>query len=117
MHGFDRTDRVSHLIQREIAHILTFEMKDERLSLVSVTGVELSRDFKSARVFVSALGEPERIKGVLEALASSAHFIRSRLRERISIKNIPMLTFLHDPSIIEGIKINALLSGLKTDES
>jgi ribosome-binding factor A len=117
MHRYDRADRVAHLIQREISHIITYEMKDVRIAMVSVTGVEMSRDFKTARVFVSVLGEQGKIDETLEALGSSARYIWSRLRERIVLKHIPTLTFHHDASIAEGIRINALLNELKKHEA
>jgi ribosome-binding factor A len=117
MHRYDRADRVAHLIQREVSHIITYEVKDNRIAMVSVTGVEVSRDFKTARIFVSVLGERGKIDAALEALDSSARFIRSRLRERIMLKHIPTLTFLYDSSIANGIRIDTLLNEFKKHET
>jgi ribosome-binding factor A len=116
MHGFDRTDRVSHLIQREISQIIANEVRDDRVFMVSVTGAEVSRDFRNARIFVSALGEQKDIDAAIDALDAAAGFIRSILRERIVLKHIPMLTFKYDPSIVNGVHMDALLNEIKKNE-
>jgi len=85
--------------------------------LVSVTGVDVCRDFNSARIFVCALEDRKAVDGVIEALGSSANFIRARLRERITLKYIPNLTFHYDSSIANGIRINMLLNEIHKSES
>ena len=117
MRRFNRSDRVSHLIQREVSRIIAHELVDERVYMVSVTGVEMSRDLKSARIFVSALEDRMAVDGVIEALGSSASFIRARLGERITLKYIPTLTFHYDSSIADGIRINTLLNEIHKSES
>ncbi len=116
MHRFQRADRVSQLIHHEVSHIIKFDMKDERTEMVTVTGVELSRDCKNAKIFVSVLGGEDATKNALEALESSASFIRGRLRERVVMKHIPMLIFRHDPSLAEGARIDMLLNEIKRHE-
>ena len=56
--------------------------------MVIVTGVDVSKDFKFAKVHVTVLGDENDVKVNLEALNSAAHFIRVRLNERISLKHI-----------------------------
>jgi ribosome-binding factor A len=117
MQSFKRADRVSHLIHQEVAHIIKFDLKDERVGMVTVTGVELTRDCKNAKVFVSVLGDEQSIEQALTALESSAPFIRGRLRGRIVMKYIPMLLFRHDPSLAEGTRIDTLLNEIRRNES
>jgi ribosome-binding factor A len=113
MQRFDRTDRVAHQIHREISEIIEHELKDDRIGMVTVTGVDVSKDFKYAKVYVSVLGDENAVKLNLEGLNSAAHFIRSRLNERMALKHIPALTFQYDPSTEKGIRISKLLDDVK----
>ena len=117
MQKFQRSDRVSHLIHHEVSHIIEFDLKDERVSMVTVTGVELTRDCKNAKIFVSVLGDDKATEQAMAALDASTSFIRNRLRERVVLKYIPMLLFRHDPSLAEGMKIDTLLNEIKRNES
>lgn len=117
MQRYARTDRVSHLIHREIADIVEHEVKDERLGMVTITGVEVTRDFKYAKVFFSVLGDTSAVNGTTQALSAAANFIRARLNERIALRHIPALTFHYDASTEYGIRINTLLNELNHDES
>jgi ribosome-binding factor A len=100
-----------------VAHIIKFDLKDERVGMVTVTGVELTRDCKNAKVFVSVLGDDQSTEQALAALESSAPFIRGRLRERVVMKYIPKLLFRHDPSLAEGTRIDTLLNEIRRNES
>ncbi len=109
MHKFDRTDRVAHQIHRELADIIDHELKDDRIGMVTVTGVEVSRDFKYAKVYISVLGDEKAEQTNLERLNLAARFIQSRLNERITLKHVPSLTFHYDSSTVTGIRISKLL--------
>ncbi|MHB9029342.1 MAG: 30S ribosome-binding factor RbfA [Candidatus Latescibacterota bacterium] len=110
MQRFDRTDRVAHQIHRELSDIIEHELKDDRIGMVTVTGVDVSRDFKYATVHVTVLGDENAVKENVKALNSAAHFIRLRLNERITLKHIPLLTFQFDPTTEKGIRISQLLN-------
>jgi ribosome-binding factor A len=113
MQRFDRTDRVAHQIHRELSDIIEHELKDDRIGMVTVTGVDVSKDFKYAKVHVTVLGDENAVKVNLDGLKSAANFIRSRLNERMSLRHIPLLTFHYDPSTEKGIRISKLLDDIK----
>ncbi len=117
MNRFARTDRVAPLLQREISQIIEHELLNERIAMATVTGVEVTKDFKFAKVFVSVLGEKDQIEETMQALNDAAPFIRSRLAGRIVLRNIPALTFHYDPSTVNGIHINRLLDEIKKKQS
>ncbi|MFA6470952.1 MAG: 30S ribosome-binding factor RbfA [Candidatus Latescibacterota bacterium] len=108
MHRFNRSDRVSNLIHREISNIIEYEMKDTHIGMVTVTGVEMSRDLKNAKVFFSVLGDQSVVESNVEALNNAVNFIRSRLRERVILKRIPNLMFAFDSSTLHGLYIDKL---------
>lgn len=110
-----RAQRVAEEIKREVSSILRTDIKDPRLadlSLLSVTGVEISRDIRHAKIFVSVFGDEEQKKNALEALSSAKGFIRSEVGRRIRLRHAPELTFHLDTSISYGAHINRLLNEL-----
>jgi ribosome-binding factor A len=104
-----RARRVADQIQRELAEILREELKDPRVRLVTVTGVDVSADLAHAKVyFTSLVGEAER-QDITTGLARAAGFIRSALGRRMRIHNIPELHFVHDASVEEGVRLSHLI--------
>ncbi len=105
-----RLDRVNHLLQQEIAELLTRELKDPRLGvMVSITGVETSPDLRTAKVYVSIYGSETESEQALEALRGAAGFLRRELSARLRMKQVPVLIFERDRSIERGARIAELL--------
>lgn len=109
---YKRSQRVGDLIREEVAEIIMYRLKDPRIGFVTVTGVDMSPDMKSARIYVSVLKEEDR-EVTLEILNSSKHFIRSLLAKRLTMKFIPTVEFRFDTSIEYGYKIDKLLKEIK----
>lgn len=104
-----RARRVADQIQRELAEILREELKDPRVRLVTVTGVDVSADLAHARIyFTSLVGEEER-RAIATGLARAAGFLRTALGRRMRIHNIPELQFVHDASVAEGVRLSRLI--------
>ncbi len=116
MQRYNRIDRVSQQVHREISRIIEHEVKDDRLGMVTVTGVDVSRDMKHAKVYFTVLGDESAVKDSQSALQSAAGFIRSRLNERVILRNIPSLTFHYDPSTEYGIRISKILNDLQNEQ-
>lgn len=111
----NKIDRVDSEIKRELSSIITFELKDPRVnSMVTVTGVNTTKDLKTAKVFISVLDESQSAD-VLEALNNAAGFIRNKLFDRLKIRMVPHLTFIADNSIAHGFKIEKILKGLNNE--
>jgi len=108
-----RLDRVNQLIKEEIGALLHRELKDPRLGFVTVTEVETSKDLRTAKVFVSVLGDDERWRGSLAALGSARGFIRNWLRQHLDLRVTPELDFRPDRSMEHAARIQALLRDLK----
>ncbi|MGM0429314.1 MAG: 30S ribosome-binding factor RbfA [Pseudomonadota bacterium] len=108
---FSRTERVRHQLQREIAMILQREIKDPRVSMVTVSDVEVSRDLAYAKVFVTFFqDDPDQVKQALKVLNEASGFIRSLLGKRIKARIVPQLKFQHDASLNEGIRMGKLVA-------
>lgn len=112
MPAYNRIDRISEEVKRELSLII-HEMKDPRLSgMVSVIGVRVTKDLKFAKAFISVLGSEEEKKNVLDALKSAAGFIRKEIGHRINLRATPEFSFVIDDSIEYGAHINEVLKNL-----
>ena len=116
---FSRTDRVGQQIHKEIASILQNEFKnrDPRLGMVTVSGVEVSRDLAYAKIFVSFFeNDDEVMDGYLQILQDDKGFIRTLLANRMRMRAVPALKFMRDGSLAEGIRISNLVDATLNDD-
>jgi ribosome-binding factor A len=104
-----RTVQVAGLLQQEISELLVRKVKDPRLEMVTITGVDISPDLKMARIYFSRFGSTEDLKKVVEGLQSSAGFLRRELGHRMKLRRVPELNFVHDTSFEYGDRIESLL--------
>ena len=104
-----RLERVNQLIKEEVSMLLQRELKDPRLGFVTVTEVEVSKDLRVAKVFVSVLGDERKWEGSLAALASARGFVRNWLRRHLDLRVTPDIEFLPDRSMEHAARIQALL--------
>ncbi len=110
-----RADRVAEAIREEIATVLAEEAKDPRITrLVTVTGVEVTRDLRHAKVFVSVMGTDTERAQTFEGLASVALHLRSRVGRALRLRLAPEITFLPDQSIERAARIESLLAQIKS---
>lgn len=109
-----RSERVAEGIREEVATFLAEDAKDPRIvGLVTVTGVDVTRDLRHAKVFVSILGSDEEREATLEGLDSAAGHLRSRIGRALRLRVAPEITFRYDESIARAAKIEALLAELR----
>ena len=94
-----RQERLEQILEEELASLVRDEARDPRLSEVTVTRVELSVDYRNARVFFVSAGDEER---VARALERAAPFLRARLVDLLDIKQVPQLRFLYDRAAETG---------------
>jgi len=101
-----RSERVASLIARETSLIISQEIRDPRLGIVTITKVTISPDLKEAKIYFTTLGNSANDLNILEG---AKRFIRTTLAHRIRIKFIPDLKFIIDESPQYGEKIDRLL--------
>lgn len=111
-----RPVQVGGLIQAEISELLVRKIKDPRLERITITGVEVTRDLKLARVYFSRFGSGEEIRQGLEGLERASGFIRRELGMRLQLRRVPELEFVPDSSFEYGERIDALLKDLHSTE-
>jgi ribosome-binding factor A len=109
--------RVNEQLREVVGAVVSGELADPRLGFVTVTGVETSPDLRSAKVFVSVLGDSTERDATLEALRSSHGVVQSRIASETRMKRTPTLTFHYDETIEKGVRISHLLEDTEEDES
>lgn len=115
-HERPRPRRVADRIQVELAELLQREVRDPRLARLSVTGVAVSNDLGSARVWVAGSLTPAEEKAALEALQHATPYLRTLLAPRLQLRTVPTLTFVVDHSLETGDRIERLLRDLREGE-
>lgn len=107
---FPRTRRVGEQVRREVAQLLREEIRDPRMTMVSITLVEVSRDLAHAKVYVTYLGDAAERPGVVAALNQAAPLLRRELGRRMHIRTVPRLAFVYDATVEQGAHLSALIS-------
>jgi ribosome-binding factor A len=106
--GFARADRVADQIQRELAELLQKGLKDPRAGWITLTSVEVTRDYSMAKIYYTVMDEKTR-EATVEALQHAAGYLRGELGRRLQIFTTPQLQFVYDESIERGVRMSRLI--------
>lgn len=106
---FSRSSRVAEQVQRELAELIRLELKDPRVGLVTITGVELTPDYAHAKIFYTTLADPSARQGIDAGLRRASGFLRRELGRRIRIHTLPELHFVFDESVERGDRLSRLI--------
>lgn len=107
-----RIDKINEEVKRETANVIR-DLKDSRIPLMtSVVAVNVTKDLRYAKVYVSVMGDEETKKKAMQGLESAAGFIRREIGKRIDLRYTPEFVFELDRSIEHGAKIEKLLNDL-----
>ena len=109
MKNYSRASRVAEQIRRELAELIQLELKDPRVSLVTLTDVEISPDYTHAKVFYTSLAGSDHLAEIAEGLLRASSFLRRELGKRISIHHLPELHFVYDTSVERGTYLSHLI--------
>ena len=107
-----RPQKLGDLIQRELSQLLQRELRDPRVGMITLTGVDVSPDFSHAKVFFTCLNR-EHLQDATEGLRRAAGFLRSQLAKRIQMYTTPELRFLYDESVERGDHLSRLIDSTK----
>jgi len=111
-----RAERVAEGIRTEVAMFLRDGAKDPRLrGMVTVTGVDVTRDLRHAKVYVSVLGSDKERADTFEGLASVAHHLRGTIGRALRLRAAPEIEFKVDESIAHAARIEALLAQVRVE--
>jgi len=106
----DRMSGIQAEFKRTLSEIIKNDIKDPRVSeMASVTHVELTRDLKYAKAFISIFDSEKMKKSTIETLTHAEHFIKNEIGHRMRMRRLPEITFLLDTSIEYSNKISEML--------
>jgi ribosome-binding factor A len=103
-------------MREEIATFLANDVKDPRImGLVTVTAVEVTRDLRHAKVFVSVLGSESQRAATFDGLAGVAAHLRGRVGRALRLRAAPEIEFRNDESVAHAAKIEQLLAQVRRE--
>lgn len=117
MSGFRRADRVADLIKMEISDLLLRQVRDPRIGALTITGVKVSDDLRSARIFFVEFGKNGCSDDVKEGLKKASGFLRREIGRRLQLRYAPELFFSYDPSFAYGERIETLITQIHENET
>jgi ribosome-binding factor A len=115
--SFDRNARLEGEIRAVLSELLRFEVKDPRLTDVTVSATRLSADRSRARVYFSVIGDDERERQAGDGFEAAAAFMRRELGRRMRLRAVPSLEFHRDTSFEYGDRMERLFDQLQTEPS
>jgi ribosome-binding factor A len=104
-----RLGRIADQIQKDLADLIRTEIKDPRVGMITLTGVEVSSDHHHAKVFFTTLGGPESVAKATSGLDHAAGFLRSQLAKGLKLRIMPELHFHYDDSVERGVRLSKLI--------
>ena len=111
-----KNTRINGEVLRELSNIIRGEIKDPRINpMTSVVAVEVAPDLKTAKAYISVLGDEESQKNTLAGLKSAEGYIRRELARNINLRNTPQITFILDQSIEYGVKMSKMINDVTKD--
>jgi ribosome-binding factor A len=114
---YSRALRIADQIQRELSDLILNELKDPRIGMITLTGVEVSHDYAHAKVFYTTLRSESDNFLTANGLEHAAGFLRSHLSHRLKLRVIPQLHFIYDESVERGVRLSHLIDEAVARES
>lgn len=112
----ERVRKVSEQIRRELVTILPEAIFHDKINFVSVTGMDLSRDFKFASVYITVIGDQALRDELLHLLNQHHGEIRHLLSKRLTTRTVPDMTFIYDESVEYGARMEKLLHDIVEED-
>ena len=114
---FSRSERIAEEIKRSVSKTINNDLKDPRLNgLISVTRVNVTRDLRYAKIFISLFGEENTKDEVFDVLKNAKGYIRRELASNLRIRFVPEITFKLDESMEYSAHIQKLLNEVSRQE-
>ena len=111
---YQRSERVGELLTEVIADVLREDIRDPRVTAVTITAAKVTKDLRQARIYFTILGGASENKdAVLAGLKSALGFIRARIGKQLKLRFVPALEFFYDDSVDQAERIEKLLRQVK----
>ena len=104
-----RLARVAQAIKQVVSQAILIEVRDPRAKNITVIAVEVPEDLRTAKVFVSVMGDPKTERLSLQGLNAARGFLQQRIAEELDLRWTPVLTFIVDPGVKKSLEISRTL--------
>ena len=111
-----RQERMEALIQKEISEVIEQELDVFEGYFATVTAVEISADFRTAKIFYSVIGDEEKKKSFIKKIHQNKSQIRFALGNRIKFRSVPLFQFEYDENVARAARIEDILINIKQNE-
>lgn len=115
--SYQRTRRIEEEIRKSLSHIIIEQIKDPRIgNLVSIVRVELSKDNKYAKIYVSVFGDKAEKESAMEGLVKASGFLRKELATALKLRHVPEIHFKLDSSIEHSLAVAGIIKKLSQEK-
>jgi ribosome-binding factor A len=111
-----RARRVNEAIRQVLSDALP-TLKDPRIGFVTITGVEATKDFAYATVYVSVFGSDSEQEKTLEGLEAARGVLQAQVARELRLRRTPVLTFEYDPTVERGVRLGKMIDELAPEEA
>ena len=117
MSGFKRADRLSGLLQAELADLLRTSVKDPRVTSLTITGVDLAADLGHAKIYYMPLGGEGDLRAMAAGLGAATGFLRREVGRRLRLRRAPELVWQLDTTLDRAMAVTTLIEQLEIAEA
>ncbi len=111
-----RTDRLGHVIQRELTEFIRREISDRRLGFWTLSRIEVTADLSFAKVYITVMGDDIEKRNTIDALSQHANRMRSHLAKALHTRTVPKVLFAEDKNLEHGFRVAELLKEIHDQE-
>lgn len=107
---FSRTERIAAAIHKELSALISNDLKDPRVGMITISEVQVSQDLSYAKIYYTLFGEQDDPQETQAGLKQASGYLRSALSKTLSIRSTPELKFIHDDTPERGDHLEALIA-------
>jgi len=111
-----RKERMNETIKEALSELLFNHVKDPRVGFVTITAVEVSRDYESAKVYYTVMGDDEEKEESRQGLISAGSYLRKTIAGQLKLRNAPELRFVYDDTLDRSIRVEETIRDMKKNE-
>jgi len=112
-----RTAKIAQALRESVSSTILFGLKDPRVRNVTVLSAEVSPDVRTAKVYVSIMGDDKAQALCMHGLNSARGYIQSKLADRLQTRHTPVLKFILDPGVKTSIETSRIIRDALPDET
>ncbi|MBF0228017.1 MAG: 30S ribosome-binding factor RbfA [Desulfamplus sp.] len=112
MKPYPRGERIGAAIHTALSELLSRKIEDPRISMATISGVEMTSDLKIAYIYFTLFGGKDKVKDAMAGFESSRGYIKKHIAPKLGLRYMPELKFLHDSSFDYGSKIDSILNSV-----